>query len=94
MKHKAGGTSLGVQWLRLCAPIARSAGSILVGELRSHMLHDAAPKKLTIIKKKKYKALLITMRLNMSGNLTHGVNGILSQWEKREYSENGVGTTG
>ena len=58
MKHKAGGTSLGVQWLRFRALIARSAGSILVGELRSHMLHNAAHKKLTI-KKKKYKALLI-----------------------------------
>ena len=58
MRHKAGGTSLVGQWLRFRAPTARGVGSILVGELRSHMLRDAAKKKLTI-KKKKYKALLI-----------------------------------
>ena len=48
LKHKAGGTSLVGQWLRFRSPTARHEGSILVGELRSHTLHDAAPKKLTI----------------------------------------------
>ena len=34
----------GVQWLRLCASNARGTGSILVRELRSHMLHGTDTK--------------------------------------------------
>ena len=42
------GTSLAVQWLRLCAPNAGGMGSIPgrgTGELRSCMLHGTAKKK-------------------------------------------------
>lgn len=39
-----GDSSLMVQWLRLHASLQGRA-SILVGELRSHMLHDIAKKK-------------------------------------------------
>ena len=40
------GTSLAVQWLRLCASSARGWGWVrsLVGELRSYMLHGVAKK--------------------------------------------------
>ena len=38
-------TSLAVQWLGLRASTAGGEGSILVGELRSRMLHGAAKKK-------------------------------------------------
>ena len=58
LKHKAGGASLVGQWLRFHSPTARREGSILVGELRSHTMRDAAPKKINN-KKKKRKALLI-----------------------------------
>ena len=34
----------GVQWLRLCAFNARGTGSILIRELRSHMLHGTDTK--------------------------------------------------
>ena len=47
------GTSLALQWLRLCASNVGSMGSILVGELRSHM--PCGQKFLKIKKKKKKK---------------------------------------
>ena len=37
------GTSMAVQWLRLCAPTAGGMGSF-IGEIRSHMLHGMAEK--------------------------------------------------
>ena len=41
-KKRTRGTSLVVQWLRLCACTAGGTGFILVKELRSHMLCGAA----------------------------------------------------
>ena len=35
------GASLVVQWLRLCTSTTRDTGSILVGELRTNILHTA-----------------------------------------------------
>ena len=47
-KHTISETSLAVQWLNPAHPNARSVGSILVGELRSHKPPGAAKiKKLT-----------------------------------------------
>ena len=40
------GNSLAVQWLGLGASTARMPGSILVGELRSHMFCGATKKKI------------------------------------------------
>lgn len=37
---------------------------------------------------------MILKENNISGNLEHGAHGILSQWEKTEYSVNEVGITG
>ena len=44
LKDKKKATSLAVQGLRHCAYTAGSMGSILVGELRSHMPHGRIKK--------------------------------------------------
>ena len=49
------GTSLAVQWLRLCASTAGGAARSLVGELRSCMLGDRAKKLKKTEKEKKRK---------------------------------------
>ena len=51
-----GGTSLVVQWLRLCAFNARGAGSTLAREPRSHMSRSPA-------KKSKYICIHICMHI-------------------------------
>ena len=42
-KHKVSGTSLMVEWLRICLPVQGTQVQSLVGEVRSHMLGTTEP---------------------------------------------------
>ena len=44
VKSEALGTSLAVQWLRLCSPVQGAQVRSLVGELRTHMPGSQKPK--------------------------------------------------
>ena len=61
LKHIHVGTSLAVQWLRIRASTARAQVQFLVGELRSHMQHDA------VKKPKTWYMLLLIFQINRLG---------------------------